>query len=240
MTDHNESNPFVQNMRHRWEARAQLDHRYFTASVTFDDETAWREQAAREVKMYLTDLDPAIVAEGSLLEIGCGPGRLLSGMGRHFKHAVGADISPKMLAEAQRACDGLSNVGFARVGGVGFACFAAEAFDLIMMHAVAIHLPLPIIDLYVRDAVRVLKPGGHFRFTVYRNAPETERETQTEFLADAKSKIPEGAGDLVWGPDYQGHAFTDEEIGPFVEGFGYSATRIERLGPWTFGLDLTA
>ncbi len=229
---------FAENMRDRWEKRAQLNYRYFTESVNFADNLAWDTQADREVKLYLHELDPRWLAGGSCLEIGCGPGRILQRLGPHFSTVVGVDISPTMLRHARVECSSLPNVHFVQTGGLDLGCLASRRFQLVVMQAVAIHLPLPIIQYYINESSRVLSEDGHLRFTAYRN-PTAEDVTENQPLIDsAGAKIPPDAGDLMFGPDYIGHIFEDGELEAMLDRGPFSRRRIERLSPFTFGVDV--
>lgn len=230
---------FANSMRTRWEDRARLNHRYFTESVNFADEAAWDEQADREIALYLHDLDPAQLRRGRCLEIGCGPGRILSRLAPHFATAVGIDISPTMLRHAREACRDRDNVHLLQASGLGLEFLGDESFSLVVMQAVAIHLPLPLIEQYIRESFRVLAPAGHLRFTVYRNPTAEDVAAHHDQIEDAGAKIPPGADHLVRGEDYVGHIFEDGELGPFLDRFTFSGRRIEQLGAFTFGVDLT-
>jgi 2-polyprenyl-3-methyl-5-hydroxy-6-metoxy-1,4-benzoquinol methylase len=48
----------------------------------------------------------------SVLEVGCGAGRLTPTLARHARHVTALDMTPAMLDAARRACTGLAHVDF--------------------------------------------------------------------------------------------------------------------------------
>ena len=97
------------------------------------------------------------------LEIGCGFGRILAALAPRLAAIHGTDISPRMVETARRRCAGLPNVSLAVTSGRDLADFAAASFDLALavdsfpyIH----HTSRALAALHVREAARVLHPGG--------------------------------------------------------------------------------
>lgn len=106
-----------------------------------------------------------LVAPGRrLLEIGCGIGRFLEPLARRGALVVGIDISAGMLAEAgRRRCRGLTGVLPVRTAGTGLACIRDDSLDAV--YAVdsfpyLVDAGEEIVAAHIRDAQRVLRPGG--------------------------------------------------------------------------------
>jgi len=99
-------------------------------------------------------------ARGRALDFGCGVGRLTLPMARRFGEAVGLDIAPAMLAEAQRNADaaGLANVRWLLSDdGLG----AADGrFDLVMSCIVLQHIPVRRGLGIVRHLLDRVAPAG--------------------------------------------------------------------------------
>jgi SAM-dependent methyltransferase len=112
-----------------------------------------------------------------LLEIGCGNLRA----GRRFieylepGHYTGVDISPEILLAAG---DTVVEYGLQQrlpalylVAGTSLAFLPSGRFDVVHAHSVFTHTPLEIVDAYLREVSRVLRPGGFFDFT-YRHSEQ--------------------------------------------------------------------
>jgi SAM-dependent methyltransferase len=98
------------------------------------------------------------------LEIGCGPGRLMLPLSRHFGEIHGVDVSDEMVALARERLAGIPNAHVHRTDGAGLSKFADESFDFIYSYAVFQHVPdREVILDSLREIRRVLKPGGIFR-----------------------------------------------------------------------------
>jgi len=100
--------------------------------------------------------------KGNVLEIGCGVGRLMK------TGYYGVDISPEMLEIAkQRKPDCHFQVI------EGSLLFDDEMFNTVYSMLVFQHLKPDSVFAYIKEAHRVLKPGGVFRFQYIEG---TERE----------------------------------------------------------------
>jgi ubiquinone/menaquinone biosynthesis C-methylase UbiE len=94
-----------------------------------------------------------------VLDFGCGAGRLSQALADHADEVVGVDVSPPMVAVA-RELDPAGRCRFVLNETADLACFADGQFDLVYSELVLQHLPAPVIDGYLAEFVRVLRPGG--------------------------------------------------------------------------------
>jgi len=90
------------------------------------------------------------------LEIGCGEGRVARDLARRGHAVTAVDASPTLLRYAREA----DPAGRYLVADAAALPFPDEAFDLV----VAYNALMDIADMpgAVREAARVLEPGGHF------------------------------------------------------------------------------
>lgn len=154
----------VDQMRDDWNRRAREDANYYVAFAREkqpDGEfLATGADAAPTFERELVRLEGG---EGTAraLEIGCGPGRLMLPMSRHFAEIRGVDISEEMVARAQK---NLAEVPHARVlvnSGCDLRLFEDGEFHFVYSWIVFQHIPSKDVVLgYLREAHRVLKPGG--------------------------------------------------------------------------------
>jgi ubiquinone/menaquinone biosynthesis C-methylase UbiE len=93
---------------------------------------------------------------GSILDVGCGTGEHLKRAQRHGLLATGIEPAPAMLGAARR------NVPEARLeSGIASSLpFEDASFDAVLMIEVLRYLESSDIQLALKEARRVLKPGG--------------------------------------------------------------------------------
>jgi ubiquinone/menaquinone biosynthesis C-methylase UbiE len=154
-----------EQMREDWNARAREDAGYYVAFGARDqDDAAFFATATETVNSLETELRrvPAKQrAQWIALEIGCGPGRLLRPMSRHFAEIHGVDVSDEMVALAQEKLRGIPNAHARVCDGARLTAFADESIDFVYSYAVFQHIPSRDVVLeYMREVQRVLKPGG--------------------------------------------------------------------------------
>ena len=97
----------------------------------------------------------------SILEIGCGIGRFIQAVADGARIVVGIDVSAEALKIARRRCEGAANALIVRSSGRDLALFADRSFDLVLAVDVFPYLVQSgLAAAHVRDAARVLAPGG--------------------------------------------------------------------------------
>ncbi len=171
-------------MRSDWDQRAREDPHYYVAFGRRDqDEAEFLATAAdvlRELEKELKRFPASQPASSRrALEIGCGPGRLLRPMSRHFGEIHGVDVSPEMIARARERLADLPGVRVHATSGSELSLFPAAHFDFIYSYAVFQHIPsADVVFSYLREVVRVLKPGG-FAHLHINGLPKTSRAYTT-------------------------------------------------------------
>jgi len=100
-----------------------------------------------------------------LLEIGCGDGSLAFLLAENDNRVVAVDVSPLALAVCaeEKARRGESRVTFERGEATDTRC-PDEAFDFVLSQDLIEHLPHNLVEAHLREAYRVLKPGGSYVF----------------------------------------------------------------------------
>ncbi|HEV3167627.1 MAG TPA: class I SAM-dependent methyltransferase [Isosphaeraceae bacterium] len=107
----------------------------------------------------------AIDRLGSILDFGCGVGRVI----RHLSHLqgpqlYGTDYNPKLLSWCQRHLPFAQFYGNSLQRGAGFR---AESFDLVYALSIFTHLTEPLQAYWIDELARILRPGGHLLLTVH-------------------------------------------------------------------------
>jgi SAM-dependent methyltransferase len=99
----------------------------------------------------------------AVLDIGCGIGRVELYLAPHVAELWAIDVSGEMLRRAQERLRGCANVRFLEVGNRDFlGAFAPHTMDAVFSYLVLQHLEKEDAMKYMREAARVLKPGGVF------------------------------------------------------------------------------
>jgi ubiquinone/menaquinone biosynthesis C-methylase UbiE len=112
-----------------------------------------------------------------VLNIGCGLGRVDLYLAPHVRELWAIDVSGEMIARAKERLRAWENVRFLEVGNRDFLSAIADgSMDLVFSYLVLQHLEKEDAVTYMRDAARVLRPGGVF-VTQFPNylSPEYER-----------------------------------------------------------------
>lgn len=95
-----------------------------------------------------------------VLDFGCGAGRLSQALAEHADQVVGVDVSVPMLDAARRLDRSGGTCRFLLNDGPDLSGFEDAGFDLVYSELVLQHLPRPVIDGYLAEFMRVLRPGG--------------------------------------------------------------------------------
>ena len=154
----------LDQMRADWNERASEDAYYYVAFGR-------REQDDEEFFATGGDIVKGLELElkrfsgrDAALEIGCGPGRLMRPMSRHFNEIHGVDVSDQMIRLAEERLRDTPNAHPHHSSGSDLALFPDEKFDFVYSYAVFQHIPSrEVVFNYLREARRVLKTEGVLR-----------------------------------------------------------------------------
>jgi ubiquinone/menaquinone biosynthesis C-methylase UbiE len=104
--------------------------------------------------------ETGITASDTVLEIGCGIGRVGAALAPRCARWIGADVSDEMLRHARAALAGQANVTFLHLNGVDLAGLDDASVDVAYCTGVFMHLDEWERYRYLAEAFRVLRPGG--------------------------------------------------------------------------------
>ena len=137
------------------------------------------DRATSEIVNRLTEWG-LLRSDATVLDIGCGIGRIERALAPLVGSITAIDVSSGMIEEAQRRCRDLANVAFEQCGGRDLAGFRDRSFDLVLAVNSFPYLfaaDPEIVVLHLRDAARVLRPGGAVAILnfSYRGDEEADR-----------------------------------------------------------------
>ncbi|MGP0074132.1 MAG: class I SAM-dependent methyltransferase [Bryobacteraceae bacterium] len=205
----------LQKMREDWDQRAKENARYYvnTATMEWTDEQFFASGEKTVADEILTDL--VNVCQGKpqremrVLEIGCGAGRVTRALAKLFGEVHGVDVSGEMVRQAKQALEDRPNAFVYQNNGKDLDVVPSLEFDFAFSSIVFQHIPSrEIVENYVREVQRLLRPGALFKFQVqgdstlktkaddtWLGAPFSERQAMDmAFRCGFEPRYKHGAG----------------------------------------------
>jgi ubiquinone/menaquinone biosynthesis C-methylase UbiE len=158
-------------MRLDWDERAMTNARYFvgTGKEVWSDEEFYgsgQQTLERHIMTDLPDICQGMRPENmKVLEIGCGAGRVTRALAKFFGEVHAVDVSSEMVRWARQAVSTFPNAFIYQNNGMDLSVVSVEPFDFAFSCLVFQHIPCKeIIQNYVREVHRLLRPGALFKF----------------------------------------------------------------------------
>ena len=192
-------------MREFWDDRAREDAFFFVDSrLKYRDpdvERFWQEGEA-DLDLLLDAVGVSLENLESVLDIGCGLGRLTRAIAARVKTVYALDISAEMLERARKLNAHLENVEWMQGNGLDLRPVGDGSLDACVSHVVFQHIPDPEITFsYVREMARVLKVGGWSAFQI-SNDPAVHRVRSSrrplQRVAELRGRAPRGCDEEPW------------------------------------------
>jgi len=200
-------------------------------------EATWRASAEKDVYLLLAGIRPE--PHWTLLEIGCGTGRILDRIRQRcaFQRLIGVDLSESMLRFARQSLGADERILLFGNNGYSLAQVPAESVEF----AYAVHVFIHIRDSnlllqYLQEVHRLLKGKGLFRFNV-RCFDPTSVFSNSLGGRFAKLMYKLGvwsAGGHTWSPGetvgFEGNRYTPREIRGLIRKSGLIPRSIQSNG----------
>lgn len=181
---------WLADTRRFWDADSEFVARYrrICSSAEFDAATdeaeltrLWNEETQRSLALILEGIP--LTADWACLEIGCGIGRLMKALSPHCRAITGVDLSERMAAWSRQY---LAEVPHARVvvnDGCSLKGIPDGSIDFAYSHLAFQHITLfEVVDAYLHELYRVLRPGGWCRIQNWRDAPKPLKESFKDMI----------------------------------------------------------
>src|SRR5579859_3107885 len=163
----------LEKMRRDWDERARENARYYvsTGKTEWTDEEFFRSGEQTVAEEILTDMtnicqgiDPK---QMRVLEIGSGAGRITRALAGLFGEVHAVDVSSEMVRQARAALADRPNAHVYQNNGQDLSVLGDQVFDFAFSTIVFQHIPsYSVIETYVREVHRLLRPGALFKFQV--------------------------------------------------------------------------
>lgn len=152
-------------MQQDWDERARKDPFFYIAS--------WRQEWKEEAFFQSGEQDYERLVAGalarrgflpagkSMVELGCGAGRMTCAFARKFGSVTACDLSSEMLNRAQSLCRTEENISWVQGNGTDLNGIASSSTDFVFSYLVLQHMPKEeIVHRYIGEILRVLCDGG--------------------------------------------------------------------------------
>lgn len=184
-------------MKADWNLRAQENAHKAIACDEAENEAVFRASGERDIRLVLEGIPEILPANRSALEIGCGTGRLLEPLSRHFSQVFGVDVSGEMIRRGRERLRHLPQVHFIEIDGLGVLPFKGQSFNFCFSYITFHHIPLKaVLRRYISEIHRVLEPAGVARLHFFGRPGGVlsfirERSTHKDTWRGYKFTLPE-------------------------------------------------
>ena len=165
----------VDKMKTDWNRRAQHHAQYWIATEDFHDDEKFSQSGQQSAHVLLASIAPYYDPSWTVLDIGCGIGRMLKPLARHFHTLVGVDVSGEMIRKSKQWLEGLENVETLETSGIDLYPLPSESFHLVYSYVAFQHMPRPVFERYLEETNRVLQNHGCLAFQIpiglHQNTP---------------------------------------------------------------------
>jgi len=119
------------------------------------------------------------------LEIGCGSGRLMRPMSRHFLEIHGVDVAGDAIRQARENLKDVPHAHAREIPGTSLEDFADQSFDFVYSFALFPYIPSQqLVVAFLSEIHRVLRPGGLARLQFNGSAGQSSTGFSSHELLD--------------------------------------------------------
>lgn len=156
------------SMKDDWNERAERDVLYYILNMDkYRDIRVFNQAGIEDANRILTSVASLIKNRESVLDVGCGIGRVLKYVSQCFDCAYGVDVSDQMIRMASVFLKHCENISLYDINGESFPQITNSSIDLAYATLVFEHLPTKEIGFnLIREIYRVLVLDGLFYLNI--------------------------------------------------------------------------
>lgn len=158
------SEDLSQRMKEDWDRRVKHDYRLWMSDGISDDKAMW-ESGVRDFQIISQGIPTG--RDKTVLEIGCGVGRLLHAAANHFGTIIGVDVSEEAIRKSKEFLHDGVNITPLLGNGIDLHQIPDTSIDFVFSFASLTSMPTEVIARYLCETKRILKNGSYARFQVY-------------------------------------------------------------------------
>jgi len=159
----------TESIRQDWNERARKNAFFYIASwrSQWDSESFFQSGEEDFARLVQPALDrAAFETKGkSIVEVGCGAGRMTHCFARRFGRVIAVDVSSEMQDRGKQYLADFGNIEWLLADGNALNGIESASSDFVFSYLVLQHLPnSEMADALLNEFSRVLRPGGIFLF----------------------------------------------------------------------------
>lgn len=166
-------------MRADWDRRIRHDYRFWMSDGRDSDELMW---ASGERDLSIITAGITDTKSKSLLEIGCGVGRLLRSACERFSEVHGFDVSAQAIEKARSLVQGSNHLHLYVGDGYTLQPVPDQSIDVVVGFASLVSMPSEVSASYLCESHRVLKANGVLRAQFYLGKEQVVSRNDTLHL----------------------------------------------------------
>jgi len=180
-----------------WEDLAQKNYKYYI-NTDFGKNITEEQFEGSGLKDYqeLIINDGLIFNKNTILDYGCGAGRMMRFMAKDFKNVIGVDISPTMIAQSRSRLKDINNIKLIETDGNKIS-LPDSSVDFVFAYHVFQHIKeRSLVENTLAEIFRILKEGGIFKVLLRSDKQKDMGNwwSGVEYNENEVKKLAEGIG----------------------------------------------
>ena len=191
------------NYKRLWEGLAKINSKYYINSDFGKKITKEQFEVSgyKDFKRLILD-DSLLENRNTILDLGCGTGRITEYMADHFKAVFGTDISREMIKQGIERLENIKNIDLIETDGSTLP-LPDSSIDIVFSYLVFQHMKnRDMVEKNFKEVYRVLKYGGIFKVRIRTDKVDLNK---------------------WWG----GVEYTEQSIGKLIKEIGFDILRTE-------------